>query len=84
MIKQMTLRRIPDSVEKALRKRAKESGRSLNMVSIDLLSQALGVSQPNEKKRDLSELCGMWNADELKEFKCNTETFNAIDPELWS
>jgi len=84
MIKQMTLRRIPDSLEKALRNRAKESGLSLNKVSIELLEQALGVDSRKNKKRDLSEFSGMWTQDDLKEFEQNTQGFNSIDPEIWS
>ena len=84
MIKQMTLRRIPDSLEKALRNRAKEHGCSLNRVSIELLSQALGMNQSTTKRRDLSEFCGMWSKDAVKEFEQNTKRVDAIDPEIWS
>ncbi len=83
MIKQMTLRRIPDQLEKALRHRAKDSGLSLNRVSIELLSQALGVDSPATKKRNLSEFCGVWSQDDLKEFEQNTNCFDAIDAEIW-
>ena len=83
MIKQMTLRRIPDQLEKALRHRAKKSGVSLNKVSIELLSQTLGVDPSATKKRDLSEFCGVWSQDDLEEFEQNTGCFDAIDPEIW-
>jgi plasmid stability protein len=84
MIKQLTLRRIPDPLEKALRNRAKESGLSLNRVAIELLEQALGVDPSKNKRRDLSGFSGMWTQDNLKEFEQNTEGFNSIDPEIWS
>ena len=79
----MTLRRIPDPVDKELRKRAKESGRSLNRISIELLSEALGIDQSETRKRDLSEFCGVWGKKELSEFERNTEAFNSIDTEIW-
>ena len=84
MIKQMTLRRIPDPVENALRKRAKERGISLNRLSVELLSQALGVDQPVPQKRDLSGLSGFWKQKEYEEFQENTKCFDSIDPEIWS
>lgn len=83
MIKQMTLRQIPDQLEKALRHRAKERRVSLNKVSIELLSQALGVDPSVTKKRDLSEFCGVWSPDDLEEFEQNTGCFDTIDPEIW-
>lgn len=83
MIKQMTLRRIPDRLEKALRLRAKTEGVSLNKITIELLSNALGIDSSATKKRDLSEFCGVWNQDDLKEFEQNTGCFDAIDPEIW-
>ncbi len=84
MIKQMTLRRIPDEVENALRNRANECGLSLNMLSIELLSQALGVDQLEKKRRDLSGFCGAWSEEDFKEFEQNTKCFESIDPEVWS
>jgi len=58
MIAQMTLRRIPDAVEKKLRARSRRSGRSINRTTIELLEEALGVKTTDGKKRDLSMLSG--------------------------
>ncbi len=42
---QYTVRGIPDQVDRYLRKKAKVSGRSLNQVVIDELSESTGISR---------------------------------------
>lgn len=83
MIAQMTLRRIPDGVEKKLRARSRRSGRSINRTAIELLEEALGVRASEGKKRDLSMLAGAWNEAEYQEFERNTVKFKEIDAEVW-
>jgi plasmid stability protein len=84
MIAQMTLRQIPDSVEKKLRARSKQSRQSINRTAIELLEEALGVKASAGKKRDLSALAGTWQKAECKEFERNTAIFGKIDKELWA
>ena len=84
MIAQMTLRRIPDAVEKKLRARSRRSGHSINRTTIELLEEALGVKASEGKKRDLSMLSGIWKEGEYREFERNTAIFEAIDAEVWA
>lgn len=84
MITQMTLRRIPDAVEKKLRARSRRSGQSINRTTIELLKEALGVKAPDEKKRDLSMLSGRWQEAEYREFERHTAMFEKIDTEMWA
>jgi plasmid stability protein len=83
VIKQMTLRRIPDAVEKGLRMRSVRTGRSLNRVTIELLEQALGAQDTVTRKRDLSGLAGKWSRQEGEAFERNVRVFEKIDEELW-
>ena len=69
MIAQMTLRRIPDAVEKRLRARSRRSGHSINRTTIELLEEALGVKPVEGKKRDSSMLTGAWQEAEYREFE---------------
>jgi hypothetical protein len=84
MIKQVTLRGIPDRVGKGLRDHAARTGHSLNRTTIELLEQALGVKATDGKKRDLSRLAGQWSREECGAFDRNTRIFEQIDDELWS
>ena len=83
MIAQMTLRQIPDEVEKKLRARSKQSRKSMNRTAIELLEEALELRFPAGKKRDLSVLAGAWEQDEHMAFESNTALFGKIDEELW-
>ncbi len=83
MSTQITLRQIPDEVEKRLRLRARKAGRSLNRTTIDLIEEALGVKPSAKKRRDISSLAGQWSSQECAAFERNTRIFEQIDKELW-
>ena len=84
MIAQMTLRRIPDAVEKKLRAKSRESGHSINRTTIELLEEALGVKEHEGKKRDLSMFAGQWQEAEYREFERHTAMFDQVDAEVWT
>ena len=83
MIAQMTLRKLPDAVEKKLRARSRRTGHSINRTTIELLEEALGVKESKGKKRDLSMLAGTWQEAEYREFERHTAMFEKIDAEVW-
>ncbi len=83
MITQMTLRQIPDEVEKGLRARARKTGRSLNRTAITLLEQALITKPAATRKRDLSRFAGQWSREECRTFERDTRIFEQIDSEIW-
>ncbi|MGD8237054.1 MAG: hypothetical protein PVH68_00755 [Armatimonadota bacterium] len=82
-MKQLTLRKIPEPVERALRERARETGMSLNKTAIRLLQGALGLAPSSKPKLDLSAVVGGWTAEEAEEFERNLEIFEQIDEEVW-
>jgi hypothetical protein len=51
---QYTIRNVPKGIDEALRRRAKEEGRSLNEVVVDVLSNGLHQSGIQRVYRDLS------------------------------
>ena len=83
MIKQMTLRQVPDAVEKGIRGRARSTGRSLNRVVIDLMDESLRVRPLEKKRRDISRLAGKWSQAQCEAFDRNTLAFERIDAEIW-
>lgn len=83
MMAQLTLRQIPDNVEKKLRSRSRQSGQSINRTAIALLEEALGLRASDGKQRDLSMLAGGWKQADYDEFQRHTAQFDNIDAELW-
>jgi len=82
-VSQITLRKIPDVLDKQLRIMAGKNKTSLNKVILSLLLKNLGLSANSDKKRDLTDLCGTWTKTQFDEFQKNTEQFDQIDPEIW-
>ena len=82
-MKQLTLRNIPEDIEREIRRIARERGSSINKTIHELLGEALGIDRTSGKKRDLSEFSGFWDEEEAKEFEKATEVFEKVDEELW-
>jgi hypothetical protein len=80
---QITLRDLPDHVEKEIRKEAGRRGSSLNRVIISLLEKGLGISPGGKKKRDLAALAGTLDESKLAAFREETSLFDNIDAENW-
>jgi len=81
-VNQLTLRQIPEEVDRELRQQASRNGTSLNQTVIVVLRQGLGLAPFAKRRRDLSSL-GSWTAEEVDEFDRNTQIFRQIDDELW-
>jgi plasmid stability protein len=62
-----TIRGIPSAVDAALRQRARASGKSLNEVAVDALTEAAGIGFRPHKRRDLADVAGTWRADKAIE-----------------
>lgn len=78
---QYTLRGIPPAVDKALRQRARATGKSLNETAIEALTEGAGVGSTRPKRRDLTDLVRSWKPDkELEEALADQDR---IDEDLW-
>jgi plasmid stability protein len=78
---QYTIRRIPRAVDAALRRRAKNEGRSLNAVAVDALTQGAGVDRAHQPVRDLSDVAGTWQHDPA--FDEAIAAQDQIDESIW-
>jgi plasmid stability protein len=79
---QYTIRGIPPAVDKALRRRARASGKSLNEAAIEALAEAVGVTGAPRKYRDLSDIAGTWVVEPEVEAVL-AEQREQIDEDLW-
>ncbi|MBT3934417.1 MAG: hypothetical protein HOF35_09165 [Bacteroidetes bacterium] len=80
---QITIRKIPENIERQIRNLAQKNNCSLNQTIINLLEKALGTKEQGKRKRDLSRLAGTWDTDQVNEFEKNTKIFEQIDEEIW-
>lgn len=78
---QYTLRNIPKALDEALRRRARQEGKSLNEVAIEALMRALGMTGTPVRHRDLGDVAGSWESD--PEMDRALEEQRRIDPDLW-
>jgi len=80
-MKQYTIRKIPDYVDKAAREKAEKTNASLNSVLVDALEKGLAVHENPPVYHDMDDLAGSWVHD--TETEAALKEFDTIDEELW-
>jgi hypothetical protein len=78
---QYTIRNIPDPVDAALRRSARELGKSLNEVAVEAMARGAGLTETRSRQRDLGDIAGSWRKDPA--FDRALATQDTIDAELW-
>ncbi|MFY9673726.1 MAG: hypothetical protein WCB53_16535 [Terriglobales bacterium] len=77
---QYTIRNVLPALDAALRRLAREQGKSLNEVTLESLARGTGLSE-RWRQRDLSDLAGSWREDAA--FDSAVKAQDTIDAELW-
>lgn len=77
---QYTIRNVSPDLDRALKARAKQLGKSVNQVALEALAGSVGVSV---KRRDLRAMPGAWSKEEAARFDRLLEESRRIDDELW-
>jgi len=78
---QYTIRKLPARLDKLIRKRAKEEGKSLNTVAVEALMEAFGLRGSVPARRDLGGLAGSWVEDPAVDEALQEQ--RSIDDEMW-
>ena len=78
---QYTIRNIPATLDEALRRTARERGKSLNEVAIEALARGAGIAGELSRQRDLSDIAGTWRKDAA--FDSALAAQDSIDEEMW-
>ena len=78
---QYTIRRLPARLDKLIRKRAKEEGKSLNTVAVEALMEAFGLRGSAPSHRDVGSLAGSWVEDPAVDEALGEQ--RTIDDEMW-
>ena len=78
---QYTVRGIPESLDKAIRQRARAEGKSLNEVTVEALVDSLGLGKESIALRDLSDIVGTWKKEASVEAALTAQ--DTVDESLW-
>jgi hypothetical protein len=78
---QYTIRKVPGILDAALRRTARERGKSLNQVAIEALARGAGVTGKRVRHRDLTGISGSWREDPA--FDSALAAQDTIDEEMW-
>lgn len=78
---QYTIRNIPETLNGALRRAAREQGKSLNEIAVETLARGAGITQERNPQRDLSDIVGTWREDPA--FDSARAAQDTIDEEMW-
>ena len=78
---QYTIRNVPEILDEALRRTARERGKSLNEIAIEALARGTGITQERSRQRDLSDVAGTWRKDIA--FDSALAAQDTIDKEMW-
>lgn len=78
---QYTVRGISQALDKAIRRRARETGKSLNEATIDVLADGLGFGEAGVVRRDLSDIVGTWRTEAPVEKALAAQ--DLVDEALW-
>jgi len=78
---QYTIRNLPARLDRLIRKRAKEEGKSLNTVAVEALMDAFGLRGNAASYRDVGDLGESWVEDPAVEEALQGQ--RRIDDEMW-
>jgi hypothetical protein len=78
---QYTIRNVPGILDEALRRTARERGKSLNKVAIEAMARGAGVTGERVRHRDLAGIVGTWREDPA--FDSALAGQDTIDEEMW-
>ncbi len=82
---QITIRGLAPEMEREIRKKAKETGKSLNRVILDMIYKSSGFEKGKKRTAaaSLKELAGGWSEEEASEFLESIRSCGQIDEEMW-
>lgn len=78
---QYTIRNVPNILDEALRRAARDQGKSLNEVAIEALARGAGVTSEPGRQRDLNDIAGTWRKDPA--FDRAIVAQDTVDDEMW-
>ena len=78
---QYTIRQVPATVDRSLRRKSRQSRQSLNEAALEALAKGLGLAEERPRFHDLDSLAGTWQEDAA--FDAAIAAQDQVDPRLW-
>ena len=78
---QYTIRSVPDAIDRAVRRRARQEDKSMNAVVVEALARGLEIEVGSVQHTDLDHLIGTWQEDPA--FDLAVADFERIDHDAW-
>jgi hypothetical protein len=78
---QYTIRNVPAALDKALKAKAKQLGKSVNDIALEALARSLGAPI---RHRSLRGMPGSWSLTEARALDRFLQAHRKIDAELWT
>jgi len=75
------IRNVSDALDTALRRKAREQGKSLNELVMEALAQGVGLGGRRRRYRDLGDIARTWRKDPA--FDRALAAQDTIDEDLW-
>ncbi len=81
-MRHLTIRNVPPELGERLLEEKRVRGRSLNQTVLDVLAQALGLSD-RRRTNGLGALAGTWSPEEHAAFEQAVSEMERVDEGLW-
>lgn len=84
MSKNLSIRKIPSELERAIQIEAKKSKTNKTQVVIKALRQAFNLEEsPTKIQRDVRKFFGKMTLKDYQEFQKQTQSFSSLDEDMW-
>lgn len=83
----LTIHALDKRVERLIRAKAKNTGKSLNQTLKELLASSVGITEESSNDNtysDFSEFCGIWDQKQYNDFHAAITDLSQVDPQEWN
>ena len=82
----LSVRGVDEELADLLKKRAKESDKSVNQLVVEILRKSVGLEKEKRFTQihtDLDDFFGAWSEEEFEEIQAKIDSERQVDDELW-
>lgn len=83
MAKNLSIRKLPPELEKAIQQEVKRHRTTKTKVVLRALKEAFHLERPSKVQRDIRHFFGKMTREEYQEFQKYTRDFSTVDEDMW-
>ena len=83
MANNLSIRKIPPELERAIQQEAKKRKTTKTAVVLSALREVFHLEKPVKVQRNIREFFGKMTPQEYREFQKHTRDFSMVDEEMW-